>query len=434
MDKVPKIPDADVKVPEERFQVRESMFTTAIRTSATARVAYSTAIAVVAVILMTNCAKYICLPNVFRKDVEFVYRSFSDLHIVIAYEIIMTAGLISILLPSVKIRNHSLTSAIAGISAATIFVIAFPIFVRFCFDLHEVMAIVVIFEQVRFVMKMISFIAENMKNENEDPSISSFLYFLYAPTLIYRSKYPLKANRDWNQIAIWSMEILAVMWLGLIVLNRGFLETFNRIGRKDLTMEDHFDLLRESCSMAFLSHIAIAYTFLHCWLNLWGELLLFGDRMFYKNWLNSKGPLHMLTLWNFLIHSWIKEYLYRPVVKRTKNKPMALLLSFLISWLFHDYCVALPLKINFFVYTMSIVQCTMLAPVALVWQRFAKDNEEKDTSDQQGLNTTFFLSLTLGNILMVAIISIRYFEYVNCPNVAQSFEKSFSPFIITGKC
>lgn len=29
------------------------------------------------------------------------------------------------------------------------------------------------------------------------------------------------------------------------------------------------------------------FSFLHCWLNAWAEMLCFGDRMFYKDWWNS---------------------------------------------------------------------------------------------------------------------------------------------------
>ena len=418
---------------EERFQIRESMFTTAIQTSSAVQAVYSIMLATILMVLFVTCVKYIAMPEVMQKDLALLQRSFTNMHIVIAYEFMMAAGLTILLLPAVRIRNSYMTIAVVGITCASIFVMVFPLWVRFYFDLHEVTAIIVIFEQVRYTMKLISFVIENMKDMNSQPSLNSFLYYLFAPTLIYRHNYPRNKTRNWRNIAYWSCEVLTVIWLTVIVLNRGFLDTFDRIGRKDLTTEDYFDLLHQSCFVACLSHIAVGYTFLHCWLNIWAELLLFGDRMFYKNYLNPKGVFDMLTLWNFLIHSWIKEYLYRPIVKRTKSRPIALILSMLISFLIHDYCICIPLKIYFFYYTVAVLQFALMSPAALLHEKYFQGKNDADTGGD-GLNVLFFFALIAGNILIVITTAIRYFEFSNCPDLPFSAVKSFSPFTIVGIC
>ncbi|KAK1901646.1 Sterol O-acyltransferase 2 [Dissostichus eleginoides] len=76
----------------------------------------------------------------------------------------------------------------------------FPIFVVVQYQLPPASRFIVILEQIRFLMKSYSFIREtgpvimrNTPKEGESPrfpSLSSYLYFLFCPTLIYRESYP----------------------------------------------------------------------------------------------------------------------------------------------------------------------------------------------------------------------------------------------------
>lgn len=49
---------------EERFQIRESAFTTALRNNAAVRVVYSKILALVFLSLLFTCAKYFFMPEI----------------------------------------------------------------------------------------------------------------------------------------------------------------------------------------------------------------------------------------------------------------------------------------------------------------------------------------------------------------------------------
>jgi diacylglycerol O-acyltransferase-1 len=46
------------------------------------------------------------------------------------------------------------------------------------------------------------------------------------------------------------------------------------------------------------------YVYFHLYLNLWAELLRFGDRVFYKDWWNSSELGSYWRLWNQPVHFW----------------------------------------------------------------------------------------------------------------------------------
>uniref|UniRef100_A0A3B5BBC1 Sterol O-acyltransferase 2 n=1 Tax=Stegastes partitus TaxID=144197 RepID=A0A3B5BBC1_9TELE len=76
----------------------------------------------------------------------------------------------------------------------------FPVYVVIHYQLPPASRFIVILEQIRFLMKTYSFIRETtpviMKNTPKEgesprfPTFSSYLYFLFCPTLIYRESYP----------------------------------------------------------------------------------------------------------------------------------------------------------------------------------------------------------------------------------------------------
>ena len=46
------------------------------------------------------------------------------------------------------------------------------------------------------------------------------------------------------------------------------------------------------------------YAYFHLYLNLWAEVLRFGDRVFYKDWWNSSEIGSYWRLWNMPVHLW----------------------------------------------------------------------------------------------------------------------------------
>ena len=50
-----------------------------------------------------------------------------------------------------------------------------------------------------------------------------------------------------------------------------------------------------------------------------------------------------LKAWNYVVHVWIREYLYLPMIRWTSSKILAFLWSFTASYLVHDYVLFVSL-------------------------------------------------------------------------------------------
>ena len=280
-------------------------------------------------------------------------------------------------------------------------------------DLNVVAAIAVIQEQIRYTMKFISFVVENGKMDDSSklPTVKSSLYYLFAPTLIYQHSYPMKNSRDWKNIACWSLEIVAVWWSTLTVLNHGFIDAFRDVGTRPLTANDWLDIFNQSSLLGFHVAINIGYAFLHCWHNIWGELLYFGDRIFYKNFFAADNIYDMFNKWNVLIHTWIVTYLYKPCIRNTNNKIIAAFYSFFVSFIFHDYAVAVPLKIWTMQFTANIIIAFLMLPIILAVRDFLTKHPLPSK-----LNISVFFIMGCGMAGSTATAATKYFWQQNCPH------------------
>ncbi|CAK9144145.1 unnamed protein product [Ilex paraguariensis] len=72
------------------------------------------------------------------------------------------------------------------------------------------------------------------------------------------------------------------------------------------------------------------------WLNILAELLCFGDREFYKDWWNAKTVEEYWRMWNMPVHKWMVRHIYFPCLRNGIPKGVAVLISFLVSAIFHE--------------------------------------------------------------------------------------------------
>jgi diacylglycerol O-acyltransferase-1 len=87
------------------------------------------------------------------------------------------------------------------------------------------------------------------------------------------------------------------------------------------------------------------YTYFHLYLNLFAELLRFGDRVFYKDWWNSSEVSAYWRLWNMPVHYWLIRHVYFPCVRLKMPKVAATFVVFFLSAVMHEVLVSVPFHI-----------------------------------------------------------------------------------------
>ncbi|VFQ62802.1 unnamed protein product [Cuscuta campestris] len=174
----------------------------------------------------------------------------------------------------------------------------------------------------------------------------SLIYFMVAPTLCYQLIYPRNAciRKGWlaNQFC------KLIMFTGLMIF---IIEQYINPTVRNSQHPFKGNLLYAIERVLKLSvptlyvWLCLFYCFFHLWLNILAELLRFGDREFYKDWWNARTIDEYWRKWNMPVHKWIVRHIYFPCIRNGLPKSIAVLISFLLSAVFHELCIAVPCHI-----------------------------------------------------------------------------------------
>ncbi|XP_033619539.1 sterol O-acyltransferase 2 isoform X4 [Fukomys damarensis] len=165
-----------------------------------------------------------------------------------------------------------------------------PIHVVVKHELQPASRCVLVFEQVRFLMKSYSFLRETIPGtlrvrggeEVWTPSFSSYLYFLFCPTLIYRETYPRTSSIRWNYVAKNFAQALCCVLYACFILGRLCVPIFANMSQEPFSTRALVLSILHATLPGIFMLLLIFFAFLHCWLNAFAEMLQFGDRMFYR--------------------------------------------------------------------------------------------------------------------------------------------------------
>ncbi|XVE70628.1 hypothetical protein DITRI_Ditri10aG0086400 [Diplodiscus trichospermus] len=172
-----------------------------------------------------------------------------------------------------------------------------------------------------------------------DVSFKSLVYFMVAPTLCYQTRYPRTPAvrkswvvRQFIKLIIFTgvMGFIIEQYINPIVQN-------SQHPLKGNLLYAIERVLKLSVPILYV-WLCMFYCFFHLWLNILAELLRFGDREFYRDWWNAKTVEEP-------VHKWMVRHIYFPCLRNGIPKGVAIIISFLVSAVFHELCVAVPCHI-----------------------------------------------------------------------------------------
>ncbi|XP_017874979.1 PREDICTED: sterol O-acyltransferase 1 [Drosophila arizonae] len=289
------------------------------------------------------------------------------------------------------------------------------------FQLPFISACVLLLESTRLLMKMHAYVRYNAarvvqgKQKTDDggelkdgrpylPPLRCYVYFLFAPTLIYRDTYPRTKQIRWKFALARLMEVVAIAFFYASIHERHIREYFGQFGKEPLgpsqVIVKVFGMMLPSAVILLCGF----YMILHSWLNFTAELLRFGDRMFYKDWWTSHTYDGYYRNWNVVVHDWLYEYVYRDLYTYVfkGSKVVASLLVFMISALVHEQVLGFGLQLFFPVMFMFFG----VLGVALV---FLMRSAPKTLG-----NICVWFTLIIGNGIMISLYSMEYYAKRNC--------------------
>ncbi|XP_033821981.1 sterol O-acyltransferase 2 [Periophthalmus magnuspinnatus] len=304
----------------------------------------------------------------------------------------------------------------------------FPVYVVVHNQLPPASRFIVILEQIRFLMKTYSFIREsvpliinNPPKEGENPrfpTFSSYLYFLFCPTLIYRESYPRNSRIRWKYVGVTIGMILLCLFYGFYILERLCVPVFRPDTNQTFSKRSMVLAVFHSILPGTMLLLLCFFAFLHCWLNLFAELMRFADRMFYKDWWNSYSFANYYRTWNVVVHDFLYYYGYRDFLwlSRRKFRTAAMLSVFMVSAFVHEY--ALGMGFGFFYPVMFI-----LFAIFGVLFNFAMNDKRQSPV----FNVVMWTCLFLGQGVQVCLYCQEWYAQIHCPPKGDSFWELVTP-------
>jgi diacylglycerol O-acyltransferase-1 len=188
-------------------------------------------------------------------------------------------------------------------------------------------------------------------NYPQNVTLRNIFYFWCAPTLTYQIAFP-KSPR----VRYWKIADILMRMTVSIALFTFLLAQIVQPALEELVSD--LDETNGSYTAAIFAEywlkLSIAntylwllmfYTYFHLYLNLFAELLRFGDRVFYKDWWNSSEVSAYWRLWNMPVHYWLIRHVYFPCVRLKMPKVAATFVVFFLSAVMHEVLVSVPFHI-----------------------------------------------------------------------------------------
>ncbi|OWR43511.1 sterol o-acyltransferase [Danaus plexippus plexippus] len=270
---------------------------------------------------------------------------------------------------------------------------------------------VVTCEMFRFAMKMCSVavaLAERCNNGIKPvPSFSHYVYFLFAPTLIYKDVYPRTKKVRWGVVVGHLLEVSAIIFYNSFLWERFILPYWSNYGKEPTVEAGLVVRGMFACILpGVISFLCGFYLLLHAWHNAFAEMLTFGDRLFYEDWWTTSRFSNYYRAWNRVVHAWLRTHIYQPLAPRA-GRAISTFIVFFVSSIAHE--VILILSFGFF-YPVLVVEFgvfgVLMLPLTASGRRFPRL-----------YNLLMWLVLFIGNGLLWSLYAMEYFARKNCPKL-----------------
>lgn len=305
--------------------------------------------------------------------------------------------------------------------------------------------IIILCEQVRILMKSHAFVRSNCprvlnyghhrrshhhhnksdaksndEKDNEDsekkskticPSFSKYVYFMFAPTLVYKDDYPRTSGVRWRVVIIHFTEIIGVVIYTYFLFDRFLTPVFRNVKVRELDFTAYLNLISICILPGAMIQFLVFFAFLHSWSNMWAEMLCFADRQFYLDWWNSTSINAYYRTWNTLVQDWLYTYIYQDLYKilGKKYKWLGQFGVIFISSVFHEHILAFAFG---FFYPIMFVQFSGFG-FLLMFIPFG---------NHAAYNIFIWLALFTGLGIQLCLFSVEWYarETNQCPRTIDS--------------
>ncbi|XP_049800913.1 sterol O-acyltransferase 2-like isoform X3 [Schistocerca nitens] len=316
-------------------------------------------------------------------------------------------------------------SALIVLIACKVGFLVLPVHVIQYNQLPPISVMILLCEQMRMIMKSYAFLRSQvpkvkMFKPHTDatdvllPDFNHFVYFMFAPALVYRDSYPRTKEIRWK-VALWHLtEVFGVIFFISFLFERSLVPMFRNFGKQQLSPKEMVVAIFGSMVPSLTVMLCVFYCILHAWMNAFAEITRFADRMFYKDWWNVNSYGAYYRNWNVVVHDWLYTYVYKDLSELLGGKRRTILAVFSLSAIVHEYILT-------FMFGFCYPMLFMAFEVFSVGLMFVSRDR------LPGSNLLMWLLFTIGTGLLISLYMMEWFARRHCPRFIDSTWDFFVP-------
>ena len=245
-------------------------------------------------------------------------------------------------------------------------------------------------------------------------SLGNLSYFVAAPTLCYQPSYPRSERFRGRWLIHRVGELLLFGGLMALIIEQYMMPALTNTAwallqsqNKQLEPLKLMERLLKLSIPTLYVWLCSFYCLFHCWLNILGELLRFGDRQFYREWWNATTIEQYWRLWNLPVHKWLARHVYFPAMRAGCSRSAAMLITFVFSAVAHELVVGVPCHVlRLWAFAGIVAQLPLIS--------FTNWTSKRLKNDQLG-NIVFWLSFCIFGQPMAVVLYFRAYITVVVP-------------------
>nr|XP_027201430.1 sterol O-acyltransferase 1-like isoform X1 [Dermatophagoides pteronyssinus] len=276
------------------------------------------------------------------------------------------------------------------------------------------------------------------------PQFTAWLYFLFAPTLIYRHSYPRTKSIRWKFVVNYSLQLLftLIFWcyLNMAIIIK---HNLHQLNLHKYYWHDMFGHLFNIWIMGIFNYYCLFYTIFHLWHNITGELLRFADRHYYDSFWNVNSLKQYYRQWNIIVQEWIYYYVYLSIHQWIKNHFLTTIFVTILSAFVHEFIIALSLGFCFplLFLLFGFGGCKFFFLKSLIFKIFYFLSQpvicdminHHNIGNKRWQNMFFIFQFHLGFGLMTTLYLLEGLSRINCPimTTEENLQQYFIPRMLT---
>lgn len=206
----------------------------------------------------------------------------------------------------------------------------------------------------------------------QNSSIRDFVYFYFAPTLVFKNKYPQSRSKSSRFSYFHFINTLLCFTLcflhfesSLYPYLKGSYEKHNELIKKENFLQSLFIFIVNG----FISFLILIFGFIHSYQNFFADLMNFGDKHFYSEFWNSIAPFDFIEKAALVATDYFNFVMYPLLKNLGMQKKAIMLVNYLYVCCLLEYMVSLTIlsfcPVTTFMITFGYVVTIMIKKLGL---------------------------------------------------------------------